>query len=356
MDKEYFTLFANCYPVKGVVRSGICDVQLGKFQTIPNSLYDLLEELTLNSLSAVLNKYDAEDQVKIRENLDWIAELGFGFWCNSKTELERFIPISEEFQMPYDISNIIIDLNENSSFDLENLISQIKDIGIPYLQIRSYSYRSIEFYISIANQFNSSRVKGLDIITPYFDSVQNYEFPAIFRENLRINQIVFWGSPNNQVINEIANQSKVIYTTQNLTSSKCCGIIYPELFEINKELFLESKKYNSCLNKKIGIDTNGEIKNCPSMSNSFGNINNTKLKTVVSNSDFTKIWQIKKDEILICKSCEFRYICSDCRAFVEDPNNINSKPLKCGYDPRTAKWEDWATSPLKQKAMSFYNI
>lgn len=54
------------------------------------------------------------------------------------------------------------------------------------------------------------------------------------------------------------------------------------------------------------------------MKKSFGNVFQTPLETVVSDSDFMKIWKIKKDDIEVCKDCEFRYICSDCHAFTED--------------------------------------
>jgi hypothetical protein len=35
---------------------------------------------------------------------------------------------------------------------------------------------------------------------------------------------------------------------------------------------------------------------------------------------------------------------------------IYSKPLKCGYNPYTAIWEDWSTNPLKKKAIDFYKL
>ena len=89
---------------------------------------------------------------------------------------------------------------------------------------------------------------------------------------------------------------------------------------------------------------------------SFGNIKDTSINIVIQNKKFKEIWDIKKDEILICKNCEFRHVCLDCRAFREDPENIYSKPLKCGYSPYTCKWEIWSKNPLKQKAIQFYEL
>jgi len=69
-----------------------------------------------------------------------------------------------------------------------------------------------------------------------------------------------------------------------------------------------------------------------------------------------KYWNITKDQIDICKDCEFRHICTDCRAYIEDPKNIYSKPLKCGYNPYTNDWSDWSANPLKQRTIEYYGM
>ncbi len=59
---------------------------------------------------------------------------------------------------------------------------------------------------------------------------------------------------------------------------------------------------------------------------------------------------------LIKKFGEFRYICTDCRAYTENPEDIYSKPLKCGYNSYTNKWEEWSTNSLKLKAIEYYGM
>jgi SPASM domain peptide maturase of grasp-with-spasm system len=104
--------------------------------------------------------------------------------------------------------------------------------------------------------------------------------------------------------------------------------------------FFENKLFNGCLNRKVGIDADGRIKNCPSMAASFGNVRDTRLADVVRQDRFQAQWSVTKDGIATCRGCELRYACSDCRAFVEDPQNGDSKPLKCGYDPALGAWTD----------------
>ncbi len=92
------------------------------------------------------------------------------------------------------------------------------------------------------------------------------------------------------------------------------------------------------------------------MVESFGNIKDTTLEEALNKKGFKKYWNITKDQINICKDCEFRNICTDCRAYTQDPNDIYSKPLKCGYDPYTNVWEDWSTNPLSKMAIEHYSM
>ncbi|GAB4204436.1 MAG: hypothetical protein Fur0023_12220 [Bacteroidia bacterium] len=88
------------------------------------------------------------------------------------------------------------------------------------------------------------------------------------------------------------------------------------------------------------IDRNGNIKNCPTMDKSYGNIKNVPLFSAVVKKTFTKYWHINKDKISDCRVCEFRYICSDCRALISNPEDIYSKPSKCKYHPYTSTWDN----------------
>lgn len=54
--------------------------------------------------------------------------------------------------------------------------------------------------------------------------------------------------------------------------------------------------------------------------------------------------------------CEFRYICTDCRAFLVDPRDSRSKPLKCGYNPESGLWKEWSDNPLSQESIEHYNL
>jgi len=75
------------------------------------------------------------------------------------------------------------------------------------------------------------------------------------------------------------------------------------------------------------------------MSGTFGKVNEVSICQVINNSDFNKYWSINKNEIETCKDCEFRFCCTDCRVFIDDKSNLNSRPSKCKYNPYQGLWE-----------------
>jgi SPASM domain peptide maturase of grasp-with-spasm system len=92
------------------------------------------------------------------------------------------------------------------------------------------------------------------------------------------------------------------------------------------------------------------------MKKSFGNVKDTKLEDAILKKNFKELWNITKNDIKVCKDCEFRHMCTDCRAYIEDPKDRHSKPLKCGYDPYKCEWEDWSVNPHKQKVIKYFGV
>lgn len=109
------------------------------------------------------------------------------------------------------------------------------------------------------------------------------------------------------------------------------------------ELFMESRNYNNFYYKKGCkgyIDGKGEISNAPELNKSFGNIQNIQLEEVISNENFKKFWNIKKDNIKSCKDCEYRYMCIDSRKLTYNSiEEIWEAEGACPYNPYTNEWK-----------------
>ncbi len=355
MKQSAFILFADCIPTKGFNRSIICDTKNNNYVFIPNGLYDILEMYNGKTIEEIKNDFEHQYDEIIDEYFDFLIQNKFIFF-NSNPHL--FPKIATEWNSPSLITNIIIDYDE-IMHDFKALIPQFEVLKCSYIQLRFYKNISIAYIKSIAETLKKekSRIVSIDFIIPYYESFNLEEVNDILSENNRIHSIILFNSPHDKSYEPLRQKmGYVMLVKRNIVNEKHCGIINEEYFYSNIKLFSESQHHNTCLNKKISIDKVGDIKNCPSMPVSFGNIKDITLEKALNQGDFKKYWNITKDEIIVCKDCEFRHICTDCRAYIEDNDNINSKPLKCGYDPYTNEWSEWSKNPLKQKGIDYYSM
>jgi SPASM domain peptide maturase of grasp-with-spasm system len=201
---------------------------------------------------------------------------------------------------------------------------------------------------------------SIDHIEIYFKCINDKAIDVVDEliEKGKIKTFTYYNTSNSN--DNIIHDSIIVSNSDIDKVSINCGVVLLNNAYSNIKLFSESQNYNTCLNRKISIDKDGNIKNCPSMPQSFGNIKDTTLEEAINHPDFKKYWNVNKDMIAVCKDCEFRHICTDCRAYTERTHfedDIDlSKPLKCGYNPYTNEWAEWSTNPLKEKAIEYYGM
>ncbi|MCB0648191.1 MAG: SPASM domain-containing protein [Saprospiraceae bacterium] len=111
-----------------------------------------------------------------------------------------------------------------------------------------------------------------------------------------------------------------------------------DYFNASTDFIFKGFSFNNCLHKKVSIDSNGQVKNCPSFNQSFGHYNKIKLEEIINEVEFLQPQSITKQDIEECKVCEYRLVCSVCWAYLKDDSNMISKPKKCKYDPYTGVW------------------
>lgn len=334
----YFKLFACCIPVKGFSRSLMCDIQRNQYIEIPNSLYDILSSPVLCTMAELIERYG--DEETLREYFDFLIEHDFGFWTPNP---ELFPPLDLTWEHPSIITNAIIDVNKNSNHDFEAILRQLDDLGCNDLQIRFFDPVAPDKLQQLLRHAATGRLAGISLILPHQEAFTE-QWLSVFCENHpRVYEMVFHAANCESSKTLFSKKSRryqtnVIYTPQVIDSATHCGMIAPYYFTLGANAFIESQSYNSCLNRKVGIDVAGNIKNCPSMDESYGNIHEISVQSAITKKGFKDLWEINKDQIEVCKDCEFRHICTDCRAFITKPHDRFSKPSKCGYDPYTATW------------------
>ncbi len=344
-------LFANCIPVKGASRSLICDLQRFKVQLIPNDLYDLLEKYESKTIEEILSHYEGFEDI-VTEYVDFLLNNEFAFLTDNS---DLFPKLNLSWYEPFQINNAIVDIDKNSFSDYRKIARELDSLNCKYVEVRCFDcdvLKAIDLLDELTNI--SSMVMSVDI---YVNSdFVNHSSIDVMSKSTRLSKIILYNSKETTNM----NYPNIVYVKENINSDLCCGIVKIENFSSNIKLFTESQHHNTCLNRKISIDKDGNIKNCPSMAQSFGNIKDTTLEEALNHPDFKKYWNVTKDQIEVCKDCEFRHICTDCRAYTERTHfeeDIDlSKPLKCGYNPYTNEWAEWSTNPLKQKAIEYYGM
>ncbi|MGF7081405.1 grasp-with-spasm system SPASM domain peptide maturase [Mucilaginibacter sp. UYCu711] len=327
----YFKLYANVVPVKGAKRFIICDLQRQNYHYIPEEMYELLihySDKTIEELKTIYISY--EDDI-IDEYVKFLIDKEYGFIT---AEPENFPSIDLKFELPERINNAIVDVNWDSDHDFYDIFNQLDDLDCKNLEIRFYDIVTFDSLAKILKSTTGKRFKNISVYLKFYPDIAKGIEQFFFANSFGNIGIIFVHSAD-ETKYETVSLTDICYSKHIISSADCCGIISKKYFNINLPTYLEGLHYNTCLNKKIGIDVHGNIKNCPSMVKSFGDIKSMPLGSVIENEVFKKPWGITKDQIEICKDCQFRYICTDCRAFVSDNYQ---KPYKCSYDPYLDIW------------------
>jgi SPASM domain peptide maturase of grasp-with-spasm system len=337
-----FQLFACCLPVRGARRSVLCDVQRQSFQFIPNGLYEILTEHAGETVAEIKAAYDHEYDEEIDEYFGFLLQHEFGFWCDDP---ERFPPIDLTWEAPERITNAILDVDARSEHDYARILGELDDLGCKALAVRCFHGPSLAELRTILEAARYGRLRSIDLLVGFHPELTAEALARLAREHQRISSVVVHSAPERHRPPPSSTGVTFEYRTEAVSSPSCCGQVHPGYFVVNLETFAEAQRHNTCLNRKISVDARGEVRNCPSLPRSFGNAREVSLHAALAHRDFAALWSINKDQIEVCKDCEFRYLCTDCRAYIRDGRDLYSKPSKCVYDPYTAVWRSSAERP-----------
>jgi SPASM domain peptide maturase of grasp-with-spasm system len=338
---KYFTLYSNCCMVKGYSRSIIYDIQRQTFEFIPNTLYTILKNFKNKKVSDVYEFFPEAEHTILDEYFELLLSKEFILLCDNRAELSLFPSIDKRWSSSSTITNAIIDIADSKihKHHYADFVTELSDLGCTHLQLRFFCYsKAICEHTSLLELIEELSFLAVELIMECPSRPSDFlELKEIYGSYPKIEKIFLYScSPHMESFIE-TNQmlSNIVTTSEVIKDSTHCGIVSPSYFCLHQDMFLEALQYNSCLNRKVGVDVNGNIKNCPSLSRSFGNICTHSLKNIICTKEFQELWHTNKDKIEHCKFCEFRYMCADCRAFA---TNKYGKPSTCKYNPSTCKW------------------
>lgn len=218
----------------------------------------------------------------------------------------------------------------------KNIISQLKQLNISQIDISLYSTIEEEYekVTQVKGSFNRAmraieeveksgiichiatiRIPGIDIGQPYVSknynhAVQHFDYVRASGRGSRL-----WRTASSKELD-------IKSPTMNIANRK-----------LDPQKVLYKMQYHNCFGRYIRINPDLNVYPC-TMEQRFlhGNIRENTLDQIVKEN----IRRFNKDYIEECSVCEFRYICSDCRAD-SFSNNICAKPWFCQYDPISGK-------------------
>lgn len=254
-----------------------------------------------------------------------------------------FSTISDGWDSPSEIINCIVDVSEELP-NWDTLIEQLKELSCEALQVRSYSDQiGIEEAEEILRKLEGTCISHIELMVKATiqNNFTNYKkfldkYPALVfvmihsAQSNAHSEIVLDGTPIRRLL---------ISQVQPLKSENQCGVINMDMLnQPSVKSCSELKNFQGCLNRKVSLRSDGQICNCPSLKKSYGT-DLSKLAGIVRSKNFQKTWAINNDLVEVCKTCEFRYVCTGCRAYLETDMSLR-KPLKCSYDPAIGVWND----------------
>jgi len=329
-----FVLFADCVPVKGARRSVLCDLQRGRLRFIPSVLYDILTLRARLPLEDIQAAYSPADRATIEQYLKVLVREEYGFWTD---EPAHFTVLDQEWDVAARCTNAIIDVSSESSHDFASIFEQLDSLGCLNIQLRIHDEMAPETLLAIVRQAEGWRFRHLELIAKATaHTTAAFVHELCMAHHIVTRAILHGATEDSRSIIEMLGTE--ICTTVAALDLHACGQVDPRQFAVNIHHFTEARCSNSCLNRKMSVAANGDLMACPSMRTAYGNARTDRLADVLEQPGLRALWNVTKDQVAVCKDCEFRYVCTDCRAHTVD-GGLYSKPSSCRYDPYTARWE-----------------
>lgn len=337
-NNKYLYIYAFCFITKGKSLFSIYDSVRHTIHQFDIWLYDIANyHLRNKTINKLMLDYNIEEQKYISEFVNYITENDLGRFVD---DISLFPLLKEEWDKPYKVKKAIIDI-KNIWHNLDAIFTDLTELLCPKIEIRFYRSVSIEELNILMSVFSKHNFAALYILLPLENNNTKEYIEGLLSIVERDYRVYFniYGVTDHVKTSVYELQQEILPLSNNLVCSTkliygcedCGNINFEHLPEMSIEDVIENKLYNGCLNRVMSVDEDGNIKNCPSMRNHYGNIKDTSLLEVYYQKEFQKYWYISNSHIEGCQFCNLRVVCKGCRAYIEDPTNIYSKPQKCTY-------------------------
>ena len=337
---KYIRFFGGIEMVRGAKTSLIYDLHRGGIYEIPTLLFDVFLEFKHNTIEEVktLFKHEYDEGIDLYLNKLFDLELIF-----ETSEIDAFPPVDySNWDYPLKVSNAVLEVPRNNSYDLSDALKQLDKLGCAHLQLRLIEDGDYNFayFLEVIEKLKDSRLKIIELIVPNSLFVSREELILFFNVNLKLARVIFHSAPENKMMESEnpLSEGRVLFTKQEFTYDQPDYVSIKSMF-YNIRFFSEAIDHNVALNRKVSIDKDGFFKNYLSHEGTFGNINETKIESLIEREDFQSKWLISNNEIEKCQDCQYKYACFS-NSDIEKKEGKYFKVEDCGFDPYESKWSE----------------
>lgn len=332
---EYFILHESVRIVEGAKRAALYDLTHGLIRLVPKDMAHVIRSLKKMSLHEYRCSVGDKNATIVDSYLEELVNWGYGLLTKERA---GFTERDDTYEAPWLLHNAIIECDHIGPEILDRVVDELILCRCQYVEIRHYQEADLSSVAHVMSRMRYTGARGIRLVVPHLSDQWMDEVRAFVVKDRFIYQIIVHGCPDE------LPEPFITKRKERFSNALCCGRIDRSDFIANYDNWTLSRSVNSCLHGKLSFDQEGNIRMCPASSHALGKVGNSSIvPALAENLAGSKEWNMTKDAVIVCRDCEFRYACTDCRMIRSDPSNIASKPLKCGYDPYTATWNDWQT-------------
>ncbi|MGY3791543.1 SPASM domain-containing protein [Aquimarina sp. 433] len=308
--------------------SVVMDLDRGSYTEIPNLLCDiLLLDLKKHNIQSILDLYENQYDEGILGYLDFLVENQYGFFTKNP---KPFKNPEDVFYSPYKVISSVIALGASSDYDLRKVVADLDLLSCQILQIRVYEYIDFDVFLKSLEPLKESTIRIVEIYWPDTSKVSEDDLKRLANEYANVVLVIHSSEENRNIKISEKSDKKIAFSKKKITPDTK-EVYDKDLFVVSYFMYYESRHYNSGLNRKICIDTDGSIKNYLSHDKIFGNIKNEAIQDILNLTKFKEKFTITNDQIEKCKDCQFRYMCLS-NSDIFQKNNKYFKEHYCDFD------------------------
>ena len=165
---------------------------------------------------------------------------------------------------------------------------------------------------------------------------------VVMKENEKDRDNIFWLLKSIGLVNIKYDEIRKVYggcQNKHLVQNSRVLMTKPN-FKTSESYFNNAYYNNTCWYGKCVVSTDGTVYPCEFERNiKYGNVRSRSITNIISSKVVDKYWYLDFSKIDICKDCEFRFACKDCRPTAFGQNGfLTDKNPRCKYNPYNGTW------------------